>query len=50
MGLVMMKTINNFRVNAAQEIVVAILFEPNQDGELTKNLAWEDNYLVNNLF
>jgi hypothetical protein len=45
----MMRTINNFHVNATLIIVVVSLFELNQDGELIKNLASVDNNLVNNL-
>jgi hypothetical protein len=39
MVLDLMKIINNFRVNAVLGIVVVILFELNQDGELIKNSA-----------
>ena len=48
MVLVMTKTINNFRVNAEQKIVVVILLEQSQDGELIKDIQCQKKKLINN--
>ena len=49
MGLVMIQIINNFLVSVVQKIVLVILFEKVQDGELIKN-SKKIKELIDNFF